>query len=153
MTTTNQMRKEVSINGSIIEVEQLSPLCFQCPYCEFKETLTLVSLHIQSEHMKKDSATRFPVDFRFDILDPEFILTLSKIGNHGAKKYGDFNYQKSRLTGINGAVNHMYHHLHKYQTNKLYDHEDVGTERKYHLAAIAFNAMMEFWYECHPEVK
>lgn len=104
-------------------------------------------------HEVEEQARRGKVDFRYDLLDNEFLRAIASVGNHGAKKYGDFNYTKSRLVGIDGPINHIFGHIVRYQANEQYDHDDVGHERKYHLAAIAFNAMMEFWYECHPEVK
>lgn len=91
-------------------------------------------------------AKRNPVDYRYDVLAPEFLYLMAQIGKLGATKYGDLNWQKSRLDGEKGQINHIYHHLYQYRTNQPYDHEELGTDRIYHLAAIAFNAMMEAWY-------
>jgi Domain of unknown function (DUF5664) len=96
---------------------------------------------------KPEEAKRNKIGLRFDIIDPNFLKALAQIGYYGADKYGDLNWQKSRLDGEKGPINHIYDHLHKYRTREPYDHEVIGTKRKYHLAAIAFNAMMEFWYE------
>jgi hypothetical protein len=38
-------------------------------------------------------------------------------------------------------------HLMQYQSGELYDHAEIGTSKSIHLVAIAYNAMMEFWYE------
>lgn len=84
---------------------------------------------------------------RYDIIMPEFENFMAKIGFYGAQHYGDFNWQKSRLTGNKSPINHIREHLYQYQINEPYDHPEIGIERKIHLAAIAFNAMMEFWYE------
>lgn len=107
-----------------------------------------------TEHFESstETAKRNSTSFRYDILDPEFLEVMAKIGHYGAEKYEELNWHKSRLTGEKGPVNHMYKHLGQYTRNKPYDHKEIGEERKIHLAAIAFNAMMEFWYECHPEM-
>ena len=110
-------------------------------------------LDTKKETTLEPVAKRDPVSFRFDILDPEFLQALAAIADYGAKKYGDLNWHKSRLTGDKSPVNHMFKHLLQYQGEMKYDHPEIGSERKLHLAAVAFNAMMEFWYECHPEVK
>lgn len=98
-------------------------------------------------------AKRNPSGVRYDILIPEFLYAMAKIGAVGVQKHNEDpdkppNYQLSRLIGDRGPVNHMYEHLGNYQIGASYDHAGVGTHKKYHLAAIAFNAMMEFWYEC-----
>jgi hypothetical protein len=100
-----------------------------------------------------EEAKRDKKAFRYDILSGQFLYEMARIANYGAEHYGDFNWCKSRLTGEKGPINHIYDHIRKYQENEPYDHTEIGTERKIHLAAIAFNAMMEYWYECHPEVK
>lgn len=92
-------------------------------------------------------ANRYGVDYRYDLLDSEFIYALACIAHYGANKYGDTNWQKSRLTGGKGPINHLEKHLADYKSGADYEHSAVGTHRKYQLAAIAFNAMMEFWYE------
>jgi hypothetical protein len=78
---------------------------------------------------------------------------MARLAAVGAKKYGDFNWHKSRLTGDRSPINHIREHLRQYQQNVPYDHTELTNERKGHLVAIAFNAMIEYWYECHPEVK
>jgi dATP/dGTP diphosphohydrolase len=97
-------------------------------------------------------AKRNPATYRYDILMPSFIEAMAKIADYGAEKYGDFNWTKSRLDGSKGPINHIYEHLNQYRQSRLYDHPEIGIERKYHLAAIAFNAMMEFWYEENPNL-
>ena len=92
-------------------------------------------------------AKRDPVSYRFDILDPSFIRKMAEIAAYGANKYGDFNWHKSRLTREKGPINHMENHLNMYKNEIPYEHPEVGDDKKIHLAAIAFNAMMEYWYE------
>jgi len=94
-----------------------------------------------------EEAKRDPVSYRFDILYPQFIRAMARIAAYGAEKYGDFNWHKSRLIGEKGPINHLINHLTMYQDGKDYDHLEIGSEKRIHLAAIAFNAMMEYWYE------
>lgn len=96
-----------------------------------------------------ESAKRDIRGIRYDILDPDFEEMLAKIAHFGAVKYGEFNWHKSRLTGDQGPMNHIRKHYKSYMRNEPYDHTELGTDRKIHLAAIAFNAMMEYWYECN----
>lgn len=76
---------------------------------------------------------------------------MAAIADYGAKVYGEFNWHKSRLTGNKGPVNHIMKHLMQYQLSVDYDHPEIevraGAERRMHLVAIAFNAMMEWYYE------
>lgn len=98
-------------------------------------------------------ATRDPVSYRYDLLDPEFLYAMASIAAYGAEKYGDRNWQKSRLKGAGNPINHLHAHLANYQVGANYEHAAVGIDPKFQLAAVAFNAMIEFWYEGHPEVK
>jgi hypothetical protein len=132
-------------------------MTYNCPYCAFSDTLEEATFrHIKYDHSivspviygnKSQEAKRDPVGYRFDILIPSFIEAMAKIADYGAKKYGDLNWQKSRLSGANGPPNHMLMHLNQYMCEEDYDHTEIGVGRKYHLAAVAFNAMMEWWYE------
>jgi hypothetical protein len=99
----------------------------------------------------KTEAIRVSHPLRYDILDPAFLEALARIADYGAKKYGDFNWQKSRLSGDKGPINHIYKHLKSYRLNEPYDHPEIGTDRGMHLAAIAFNALMEFYYCTHED--
>jgi hypothetical protein len=92
-------------------------------------------------------AKRISHPLRYDILDPEFLEILAKIADYGAKKYGDFNWQKSHLEGDKSTINHIYKHLKSFRMNEAYDHPEIaGAGKEMHLAAIAFNAMMEFYW-------
>lgn len=102
---------------------------------------------------EKQEAKRDKKSFRYDLISSSFIYEMARIANYGAEHYGELNWCKSRLTGEKGPVNHIHNHLRLYQENELYDHSEIGEDKKFHLVAIAFNAMMEYWYECHPEVE
>jgi Domain of unknown function (DUF5664) len=97
----------------------------------------------------KNVAKRNDIQVRYDLLDWGFIEALAKIADYGAKAYGEENWKKSRLDGNKSPINHIAKHIKQYLTYESYDHEKVGTERRYHLASIAFNAMMEWFYEVH----
>lgn len=100
--------------------------------------------------MEEKEAKRNSTNVRYDVIMAEFEKTLAQIGHYGAETYGDLNWQKSRLRGGKGPINHIRKHLTDYRLGEPYDHPEIGTDKKIHLAAIAFNAMMEFWYESQP---
>lgn len=89
-------------------------------------------------------AKRNPVDFRYDCVNPTFLKWLARLGGYGAQKYGESQYTLSRLTGEKAPINHIYEHLRQFQEGEAYDHFDG--DARWHLVAIAFNAMMEFFY-------
>src|SRR6266478_3377159 len=84
----------------------------------------------------KEEAKRVSHPFRYDILDPAFLEIMAMIADYGAKKYGDYNWHKSRLEGDKSPINHIYKHLKSYRINEPYDHTELGTHRKLHLVAI-----------------
>ncbi len=96
--------------------------------------------------MEKELAKRDEVSVRYDILDPDFLELMAKIADYGAKKYGELNWQKSRLVKDKGPINHIYKHLRAFRKKIIYDHPELGEGIEIHLAAIAFNAMMEFYW-------
>jgi dATP/dGTP diphosphohydrolase len=91
-------------------------------------------------------AKRNPQNLRYDILDPLFLEHLARIADYGAKKYGDLNWHQSHLEGDKSAINHIYKHLKSFRLEEPYDHQELGSGKEWHLAAIAFNAMMEFYW-------
>jgi hypothetical protein len=90
-----------------------------------------------------NQASRADVPERYDLLVPEFIRQMSLLVSVGADKYGDRNWQKSRLSGGKGPVNRIHRHLGEYQLNQS-SPELGGPEG--HLVSIAVNAMFEWWY-------
>jgi hypothetical protein len=99
-----------------------------------------------ASRIENEVAKRASVGYRYDILDVDFLELMAKIASYGAKKYGDLNWHKSRLEGEKGPMNHIMDHAIKYIQGVPYDHPEVGSDVKIQLAAIAFNAMMEFYY-------
>jgi hypothetical protein len=92
-----------------------------------------------------EAPKRVPVDYRFDAINPLFLKWMARIGSYADKKYGAWEqYTKARLTGEKSPVNHMQEHLRSFMTGELYDHFDGDV--RWHLVAIAYNCMMEFYY-------
>ena len=91
-----------------------------------------------------NSVKRVPVDFRYDAINPDFLKALARIGNYAAEKYGSWEqYTAARLEGDKSCINHIYEHLRQYQLGEV--HDKFGN-LKMQLAAIAYNAMMEWYY-------
>jgi hypothetical protein len=108
--------------------------------------------YIIREGIPIEKAKRDPVKYRYDVLYWNFLHAMAEIGHFGAEKYGDFNYQQpGGLKRDKSPVNHIANHLRRFIEKEPYDHSEVGDNRKYHLAAIAFNAMMEFYHLEHPD--
>lgn len=93
-------------------------------------------------------ATRISVNYNFAKLHWPFWKAIAIMGHYGTEKYDKGqetpNYQISKLTGEKSAINHLSNHLLEYT---LGNKHPLGDSR-WHLVAIAFNAMIEFfWYE------
>lgn len=95
--------------------------------------------------MNSDAAIRHKVPYRYDALNWDFIKMLAEIASYAGEKYGaPEQYTTSRLEGDQSPINHIAEHLRQYVCGDRYDR--FGGDPRYHLAAIAYNAMMEFWY-------
>jgi len=97
-------------------------------------------------HKKKEDPKRKEVDYLFTCLDWNFIKALGQLGKSGQKSQEDEgnipNYQKVRRTGDKSNINHLINHITSYICKEPHP---LGS-RKWHLVAIAFNAMMEFFW-------
>lgn len=103
---------------------------------------------INTNTMTQQQAIRFDIQERYDLLDPNFLRFMAMIGGYGAQKYGDRNWQLSRLEGNRSPINHIFKHLVAYQNDEAFDHHEVGSKEYFiHLASIAFNAMMQFYHD------
>lgn len=97
-----------------------------------------------SQQTENPKVKRQPVDYRYDALNHDFIKLLAEIANYAASKYGSAEqYTQARLEGEKSPINHIYEHLRLYQAGTPHDH---FTDPIYHLAAIAYNSMMEALY-------
>lgn len=89
-------------------------------------------------------AVRTPVNYRYDALVWDFVKALAEIAHYSADKYGDAtNYQRSVLEGNKSPMNHVIEHYREYMEGIPHDH--FGNVQM-QLAAIAYNAMMEWYY-------
>jgi len=89
-----------------------------------------------------------------DFLIAEFLEAMNDVGRYGHEKYGADSFHSRRVLGdaSRGALartstdeirKHAGEHFAMYQRGELHDH--FGT-LKHQLAAVAFNAMMEFYF-------
>jgi hypothetical protein len=89
-------------------------------------------------------AKRVPVDYIYHQLNWDFIHGMATIASYAAFKYGSVQqYADSRLAGEKSPVNHMAAHLKSYIVGEKHDHFQT---MEAHLLAIAYNAMMEYYY-------
>lgn len=90
---------------------------------------------------------REPVDFDFTALNWDFIKQLAQIPPYAAEKYGSWEqYRDARLRGEKSPMNHIIEHARQYMMGEPYEKFDKHLGRQ--LVAIAYNAMME-WYYLH----
>lgn len=89
-------------------------------------------------------AKRNPVAYLWTGLNWNFLRLMAEIAHYADHKYGRCeNYTDSDLVRDKSPVNHIAEHARQYMTGEPHDH--FGGQ-EYHLAAIAYNAMMEFHY-------
>src|ERR1700728_3066248 len=85
---------------------------------------------------------------------PEFIQAMDDIGKYGFEKYGKDSFQArskrgdtsrgySRRTQPYTIANHARDHYDAYLKGELHDHFKT---KRHQLAAVAFNAMMEYYF-------
>jgi hypothetical protein len=87
---------------------------------------------------------RQPVDYRYDALNWDFIHMMAEVAHLGGQKYGTpEQYISARLIGEKSPMNHILNHYREYMKGELHDHFH---DLEHHLAVIAYNAMMEFYY-------
>jgi len=92
-----------------------------------------------------DGQKRVPVAFRYDAVIPGFLKQMAEVGHYAANKYGAWEqYLDGRLVGEKSPINHIYEHLRQYVEGEPYDHFEG--DRRRHLVAVAYNALMEWAY-------
>lgn len=129
------------LDYSMITTSFIHPLSTSC-------AKSLTSISIKDSKLVKGTAKRESVGYLFTVLDWNFIKALAQLAKHGSDKYDDPNdpvpnYQKGVLTRDKSPINHLCNHLTSYQLREPHDH--LGSP-KWHLVAIAFNAMIEFFH-------
>lgn len=88
------------------------------------------------------------------LLRAKFIEAMEDIGRYGHEKYGENSFEARTVRGENqrgtlervsseGIAEHSAEHFRMHIRGELHDH--FGT-RRHQLAAVAFNAMMEFYF-------
>lgn len=89
-----------------------------------------------------------PVEYQ--TLSLAFLDLMDEIGRYGLEKYGELSMEYRRKQGDFSRIDrtqsaeiasHAAHHFSEYLQGTLHDH--FGTKR-HQLAAVAFNAMMEY---------
>jgi phosphoenolpyruvate synthase/pyruvate phosphate dikinase len=97
-----------------------------------------------AENRTEEKVKRHPVDYRFDGLNWNFIKILAEIAHHAESKYGTpEQYADGRLEEEKSPMNHIGEHYRMYCAREVHDH--FG-DLDHQLAAIAYNAMMEYYY-------
>lgn len=90
----------------------------------------------------------------YQFLLPQFLSDMDDIGRYGHEKYGKFSFHHRRELGDNSRgdhprttpeaiAEHAGDHFKMHLAGTLHDH--FGT-RRHQLAAVAFNAMMEYYF-------
>ncbi|MDE2101012.1 MAG: hypothetical protein KGL39_27445 [Patescibacteria group bacterium] len=91
---------------------------------------------------------------QYEFLNPAFLAAMDDIGRYGYEKYGEQSFQHRQLAGDRSRgklartlpleiANHAREHFAMYLADVPHDHFKT---RKHQLAAVAFNAMMEFYF-------
>lgn len=89
-------------------------------------------------------ANRIPVDYLYSKLNWDFIKLMAQIAQYAEGKYGAAEqYTESRLTGDKEPINHVFEHARQYLVGEDHDHFKT---KEHQLAAIAYNAMMQYFY-------
>lgn len=107
-----------------------------------------MSLHNASIDFEVETANRSAIVERFDCIPPMVTKLLAQCFGRGAKNYGEFNYIKSRLQGVDCPINHALKHINEYQLGNY--NEDL--DRNTHLIHAIANLCMEYHYESNPEI-
>jgi len=93
-------------------------------------------------------AKRDKCGVRADLIPGDVLLEVAKVFAHGALKYGDENWKRSRLVRENSPANHALKHIFSYQAGIP---DDEGDDPKIHLSHAIVNLMFELYYELHAE--
>lgn len=102
----------------------------------------------------RDWMERDRMEKQMEFLLPRFIEAMSDIGRYGHEKYGDFSFHARAVKGDStrgdhprttpeAIAEHAAAHFQMHVDGVAHDH--FGT-RRHQLAAVAFNAMMEYYF-------
>ncbi len=89
----------------------------------------------------------------FQHLDADFLRVMNALGEYGFTKHGDKSFQARKLRGDgregydrmqkSELSRHAREHFDAYERGEVHDH--FG-DLEFQLAAVAYNAMMEFYF-------
>lgn len=82
------------------------------------------------------------------LLDQKFIEAMKALGIKGCEVHNDLTWKEETKPSNRDPVEHILKHYNEYITGKIHNH--LGN-KKYHLVSIAYNAMMEFYWETAKE--
>lgn len=96
---------------------------------------------------------------QYKFLIPDFLELMNDIGRYGEEKYGAESFHQRMKAGDTSRgelertqaqtiANHAFRHFYDYLSFTPHDH--FGTD-KHQLAAVAFNAMLEFYFSQHEQ--
>lgn len=88
-------------------------------------------------------AQRSKQHLRFDLIPPEAIIAIADVLSKGAEKYGEYNWQKNRMTGEKSPINHAMKHITHYQAGIP---DEDGDDKNIHLKHAIVNLIFEYWY-------
>jgi hypothetical protein len=91
---------------------------------------------------------------QYEFLNAKFLEAMNEIGSYGNDKYGKDSFHQRAKAGDRSRgslartdpeviINHAQNHGSEYLAGVPHDHFHT---RKHQLAAVAFNAMMEFYF-------
>ena len=94
------------------------------------------------------------INAKYEFLSDRFLESMNDIGRYGQEKYGSESFQHRRSIGDRSRGNmarttteaishHAREHFDAYREGVDHDH---FCTRRHQLAAVAFNAMMEFYF-------
>lgn len=102
-----------------------------------------------AKHCKKCGAP-YQRKAKYEQLNAKFLEAMNEIGQHGYAKYGDLpklreNHCNPDRVTSEEIMQHAANHFAAYVYDIPHDHFNT---RRHQLAAVAFNAMMEFQFAC-----
>lgn len=98
-----------------------------------------------------DGPTRKPTGKRFDLIPGDVIAEVARVFAEGAEKYGDYNWQKGRMTGDMDPINHAIKHVMYYNAGVADDDDPDGMDLELHLRHAIVNLMFELHYQLNPD--
>ncbi len=83
------------------------------------------------------------MDVNLTQVDVDFLLALQQHGEHGQKKHNQ-PWTSEKYLEERNCISHIQAHLIEFQMGRC---NDITNDVEGHLLSIAFNAMMEWWYQ------